>query len=281
MGKTALAISLANNLRRQKIITDIYSFESPYKTVIMRFMSQDLGIPLTQLRQGKIVDWLKVKDYGEELKIAGISIEDTARMNGEELEVRMRMRARNDGVQVVIIDYMQLMHMRSMNKNANREQEITAISRIIKTVAMETDTAMVPLSQLSRTVETRGGDKRPQLSDLRESGSIEQDADSVWFIYRPEYYKIMQDANGYSTHNVGIIDVAKNRNGETKDHEFLYTPALMKFEEWPSELNKKYEPNADGRKGKKKRATDISRRDYTEAERDDDSPPTEDDPLPF
>jgi replicative DNA helicase len=278
MGKTALAIAMANILRKAKIPTDMYSFESRAPSIIMRMMSQDLKVPYANLRKGQI-DFLQVKDYGEILKQDNFSIEDTVNMYCEELENKIRMRKRTNDTQVIFIDYLQLLRVKYLARSANRENEISTISRMLKSVALDTGTAIIELAQLSRAVETRGGDKRPQLSDLRESGSIEQDADNVLFIYRPEYYKIWYDKEGYSTSGVAIIDVAKNRNGPTKDHELLYIPHLMGFEALPPGHTKKFEPNTiDKRKRKPKGPTDSASRDITEPIRDDDSPAED---LPF
>ena len=141
-----------------------------------------------------------------------------------------RLKAEKD-IQMVIIDYLQLMNGSSETKG-NREQEISTISRAIKGIAKELSIPILALSQLSRAVETRGGDKRPQLSDLRESGAIEQDADMVMFIYRPEYYNILQDADGNSTQGLGELIIAKHRNGSTEDVKIKFENHLAKFVEW-------------------------------------------------
>lgn len=274
MGKTALAIALARRLREQGIPTDFYSFESPYQMVLLRMMAQDLRIPLIRLRMGN-VPWLDIKNYRDKLVKQNFTIEDTSDMYCEELEARLRMRFRSNGTQVSFIDYLQLLHVRDMPRNANRENEVSQISRMIKRVTLDTGMHIIPLSQLNRSVETRGGDKRPQLGDLRESGSIEQDADNVVLIYRPEVYKIMVDQDGYSTQNIAIIDHAKNRNGPTKEYELMYTPELLSFDEFPDNFQKKYEPNAAPPKGKRRRrstSTVESPRDITEPTREDDLP---------
>jgi replicative DNA helicase len=113
----------------------------------------------------------------------------------------------------------------------NREQEISMISRSLKSIAKELNVPVLALSQLSRAVESRGGDKKPQLSDLRESGSIEQDADMVQFIHRPEYYNILEDADGNSTRNVANIIIAKHRNGAVTDVQLRFVNELAKFED--------------------------------------------------
>src|SRR5690606_25560326 len=123
-----------------------------------------------------------------------------------------RLKKQHD-IQLVIIDYLQLMSSGQDNHRGNREQEISSISRALKGLAKELGVPVIALSQLSRQVEVRGGSKRPQLSDLRESGAIEQDADIVSFIYRPEYYQIDEDENGNSLKGIAEIIVAKHRNG--------------------------------------------------------------------
>jgi replicative DNA helicase len=131
---------------------------------------------------------------------------------------------------MIIIDYLQLMSVGgSDSKGGNREQEISTISRSIKQIAKELDVPVIALSQLSRQVETRSGDKRPVLSDLRESGAIEQDADIVGFIYRPEYYGILTDAQGNSTHGLAQILIAKHRNGAVTDVDLEFKGHLAKF----------------------------------------------------
>ena len=133
-------------------------------------------------------------------------------------------------IQVVIIDYLQLMTAGSSKGVGNREQEISSISRSIKEIAKELNVPMIALSQLSRSVEQRGGDKRPILSDLRESGAIEQDADIVSFIYRPEYYGFMQDEEGNSNAGIGEIIIAKHRNGSLNNVRLRFVKEFAKFD---------------------------------------------------
>jgi replicative DNA helicase len=122
------------------------------------------------------------------------------------------------------------MSAKDSKSGGNREQEISTISRSIKEIAKELNVPIIALSQLSRSVETRGGDKRPMLSDLRESGAIEQDADIVSFIYRPEYYDLTQDADGNSTLGIGEIIIAKHRNGALKNVRLRFVPEFARFE---------------------------------------------------
>ena len=132
-------------------------------------------------------------------------------------------------IQMVIIDYLQLMSGGTDNQKGNREQEISSISRSLKGLAKELNVPVIALSQLSRAVETRGGTKRPQLSDLRESGAIEQDADIVSFIYRPEYYQILEDEEGQSLKGVAEIIVAKHRNGALSTVKLRFIDQYAKF----------------------------------------------------
>ena len=138
------------------------------------------------------------------------------------------------GLDLVIVDYLQLMSGDSKGGfGGNREQEISTISRSLKSLAKELEVPVIALSQLSRAVETRGGTKRPMLSDLRESGAIEQDADMVMFLYRPEYYKINEDENGNSLLGIGEVIVAKHRNGALKNIPLRFIDTLAKFEDLP------------------------------------------------
>src|SRR5690606_30352532 len=151
------------------------------------------------------------------------------------------------GIQCIIIDYLQLMTAGGDNRSGNREQEISTISRTIKTIAKELEIPILALSQLSRAVETRGGDKKPMLSDLRESGAIEQDADIVSFIYRPEYYDITQDEDGNPTQGIGQIIIAKHRNGALDTVSLKFVKEFAKFDNLDVEFN---EPNyLDGDNG--------------------------------
>ena len=164
------------------------------------------------------------------LSEAGIYIDDTPGLSVLELRAKCRRLKAEHDIGLVIVDYLQLMHGTTSNKNANREQEIAHISRSLKALAKELDVPVIALSQLSRAVETRGGDKRPQLSDLRESGSIEQDADVVAFIYRAERYGITVDENGNSTEGMAEIIVGKQRNGPIGDVRLAFVHQHARFE---------------------------------------------------
>ena len=163
------------------------------------------------------------------MKTAPIYIDDTPQLTIFELRAKCRRLKQRYGIEMVFIDYLQLMHGGGDGKNGNREQEISTISRQLKALSKELNIPILALSQLSRAVETRGGDKKPQLSDLRESGAIEQDADIVMFIYRPEYYKIETDDKG-STEGKADIILAKHRSGGTGDVRLRFIAKYARFE---------------------------------------------------
>ena len=164
----------------------------------------------------------------KQLSEAPLFIDDTPALSIFELRAKCRRLKQQHDIQLVIIDYLQLMS--SGGKGGNREQEISTISRSIKEIAKELDVPIIALSQLSRNVETRGGDKRPMLSDLRDSGAIEQDADIVCFIYRPEYYGLTEWADGTPCNSQGEIIVAKHRNGSLKDVRLRFIGKYAKFD---------------------------------------------------
>ncbi|MCY7357638.1 MAG: DnaB-like helicase C-terminal domain-containing protein, partial [Rudanella sp.] len=164
----------------------------------------------------------------QRLTEAPIFIDDTPALSILELRAKCRRLKAQHDIQMVVIDYLQLMQGDN-SKGGNREQEIASISRALKNLAKELNVPVIALSQLSRAVETRGGDKKPQLSDLRESGSIEQDADMVMFLYRPEYYNITQDEAGNSTAGIGEVIVAKNRSGSLDTIQLRFVSRFTKF----------------------------------------------------
>ena len=163
---------------------------------------------------------------------APIFIDDTPGLSIWDLRAKCRRLKAEKGIGMIVIDYLQLMSGSASNKNTNREQEIAGISRSLKEIAKELDVCVIALSQLSRAVESRGGDKRPVLSDLRESGSIEQDADMVMFLYRPEYYGFETDDEGNSTLGMAELIIAKQRNGPTGTVKLQFIGQYGKFSDW-------------------------------------------------
>ena len=231
MGKTAFVLSMAKNTAVQfGQGVAVFSLEMSSVQLTKRLMAMETGISSEKLRKGftSQVDWDQLHSRISALAEAPLYIDDTPALSIFELRAKCRRLKMQHDIQLVIIDYLQL--MTAGTKGGNREQEISTISRSIKEIAKELNVPIIALSQLSRSVETRGGDKRPMLSDLRESGAIEQDADMVVFIYRPEYYGLIEDENGMPTEGVGEIIVAKHRNGSLDTVRLRFIKQLTKFD---------------------------------------------------
>lgn len=233
MGKTAFALSLARNaaVDFQKPIA-IFSLEMSSLQLVTRLISAESELSSGKLRSGNLrndeIEQIHAKIGG--LSEAPIFIDDTPGISVFELRAKARRLKSQHDIQLLVVDYLQLMTAGGEgNKGGNREQEISTISRSLKSIAKELNIPVIALSQLSRAVESRGGDRRPQLSDLRESGSIEQDADMVMFINRPEYYGLTEDENGNSTLGIANIIIAKHRNGAVGDVQLKFTSELAKF----------------------------------------------------
>lgn len=231
MGKTSMVLAMALNAAKDfgKPVA-LFSLEMADTQLVTRLISMEAEIEGSKMRNGKLDDaqWIHLQQTVETMSTVPIYIDDTPGINIFELRAKCRRLKMQHDIQMVIIDYLQLMSG-SEGKNSNREQEISSISRALKNMAKELGVPVIALSQLSRAVETRGGNKRPQLSDLRESGAIEQDADVVTFIYRPEYYGIMQDEEGNSLKNVAEFIVAKHRNGAQGTVKLRFTDSFAKF----------------------------------------------------
>jgi replicative DNA helicase len=231
MGKTAFVVSLARNAAIDfKRPIAVFSLEMASVQLVTRLISSECDISAQQLKSGKLEerDWQNINIRISPLCEAPLFIDDTPAISLFELRAKSRRLVANNGVQMIIVDYLQLM---TGGDSFNREQEISTISRGLKSLAKELNVPVIALSQLSRAVETRGGDKRPQLSDLRESGAIEQDADMVMFIHRPEYYGFTQDADGNNTAGVAEIIIAKHRNGPVGSVALRFIDRLAKFED--------------------------------------------------
>ncbi len=235
MGKTAFVLSIARNAAMDfnKGVA-IFSLEMANVQLVQRLLSMEAGVGGHQMRSGQLSDeeWDRLQQGIERLSSAPLFIDDTPAINIFELRAKCRRLKMQHDIQMIVIDYLQLMSGSAGGKNTNREQEISTISRNLKQLAKEINVPVIALSQLSRAVEQRGGDKRPMLSDLRESGAIEQDADMVNFIYRPEYYDITEDEDGNSLKGVAKIIVAKNRHGELKDVQLKWIADQAKFDNW-------------------------------------------------
>ena len=232
MGKTALALSMARNISVQKKIpVAFFSLEMSSVQLITRLISAETGLSSDKLRTGKLAqhEWQQLNVKVTDLESAPLYIDDSAALTIFELRAKARRLVKNHNVKIIIIDYLQLMN--AGNNTGNREQEISAISRSLKGIAKELQIPVIALSQVNRGVENRTGigSKRPILSDLRESGAIEQDADIVTFIYRPEYYKIYEWDNGDDSRGQGELIIAKHRNGSLKNVRLKFTSEFAKF----------------------------------------------------
>lgn len=235
MGKTAYVISVMLNAAldyKKKI--GFFSLEMSPEQIGNRMVAQVADIDLEHMKNGKLEDWEweKIGKAIEKLDTAEIYVDDTAAISVMDLRTKARMMRTRYGVEMIVIDYLQLM-TGGADKKGNREQEIATISRALKQLAKEINVPVVALAQLSRAVEIRGGSKRPQLSDLRESGAIENDADVIQFLYRPEYYQITEDKNGNSLKGVAEIITAKHRNGSLSTIQTKFTDYCAKYSYLP------------------------------------------------
>ena len=235
MGKTALTLSMARNIAvDQNIPVAFFSLEMASVQLITRLISSETGLSSEKLRTGKLAkhEWEQLNVKVKGLEKAPLFIDDTPSLSIFDLRAKARRLASQHGIKMIMIDYLQLMTAGGSQKGGNREQEISTISRNLKALAKELNVPVIALSQLSRAVETRGGSKRPLLSDLRESGAIEQDADIVSFIYRPEYYKIEEwdDEERSPTEGQAEFIVAKHRNGGLDNIRLKFLGHLGKFD---------------------------------------------------
>ncbi len=235
MGKTALTLSMARNIAvNSNIPVAFFSLEMSSVQLITRLISSETGLSSEKLRTGRLEkhEWEQLNVKVKALEKAPLFIDDTPSLSIFDLRAKARRLASQHKIQLIVLDYLQLMTAGGSQKGGNREQEISTISRNLKALAKELNIPVIALSQLSRAVETRGGSKRPILSDLRESGAIEQDADIVSFIYRPEYYKIDEwdDEERTPTQGQAEFIVAKHRNGGLDNIRLKFIAQLGKFD---------------------------------------------------
>lgn len=231
MGKTALVLTMARNMAvdHNKAVA-FFSLEMSSIQLVNRMIVSETGLPADKIRNGNLkkYEWEQLEIQLKNLVEAPIFIDDTPAISVFELRAKARRLKSQHHIQLLIIDYLQLMSG-PPDSQGNREQEVSSISRSLKAIAKELDIPIIALSQLNRSVELRSGDKRPQLSDLRESGAIEQDADLVVFIHRPERFGLLQDADGNSTKGLAEIIIAKHRNGPTGDVTLKFRSEQAKF----------------------------------------------------
>ncbi len=235
MGKTALTLSMARNIAvEHNIPVAFFSLEMSSVQLITRLISSETHLSSEKLRTGNLEkhEWEQLNVKVKGLEKAPLFIDDSPSLSIFDLRAKARRLSSQHGIKLIIVDYLQLMTAGGGQKGGNREQEISTISRNLKALAKELNIPVIALSQLSRAVETRGGSKRPLLSDLRESGAIEQDADIVSFIYRPEYYKIDEWDDEEHTPTAGQAEfiVAKHRNGGLDEIRLKFIGHLGKFE---------------------------------------------------
>lgn len=234
MGKTAFIVSAMRNAAVDfgKAVA-IFSLEMSSIQLVNRLISAEAELESEKIKKGNLeeYEWSQLIHKTAKLSDAPIFIDDTPALTILELRAKSRKLVAQHNVGLIIIDYLQLMtgDASKSGGGGNREQEIASISRSLKNIAKELNIPIIALSQLSRAVEVRGGDKRPQLSDLRESGSIEQDADMVIFLYRPEYYGITADEEGNSMQGVGEVIIAKHRNGSLDTVRLKFIGKFTKF----------------------------------------------------
>lgn len=232
MGKTAFILSMARNIAVDfNMPIAIFSLEMSALQLIKRMISVQTEVNSSSFRSGKLSDGelYQVHERINPLIDAPIYFDDSAGLTILDLKTKAVRMKKQFGIKMIMIDYIQLMSSGNIN-SGNREQEISSISRAIKMLAKELEIPIIALSQLSRSVESRGGDKKPILSDLRESGAIEQDADIVCFLYRPEYYGIIVNESGESTIGSAEVIIAKHRNGSLESAHLKYISQYTKFD---------------------------------------------------
>jgi replicative DNA helicase len=242
VGKTAFALNLARNAAlhpTKPTGVGFFSLEMSASQLVQRILSAESEIHMEKISRGKLEDYEYQQLHSKgikKLETAPLYIDDTAALNIFEFRAKARRLVNKHNVGLIIIDYLQLMSG-SADKGGNREQEISTISRNLKALAKELGIPIIALSQLSRALETRKESKVPQLSDLRESGAIEQDADMVMFIYRPEYHQITANESGESTKGETHIKIAKHRNGALEMVKLRALLHIQKFESWDDNDN--------------------------------------------
>ena len=234
MGKTAFVLSMAKNMAVDyNTPVAIFSLEMSNLQLVNRLISNVCEIEGEKIKSGRLSrqEWEQLNSRVRSLFSAPLYVDDSPSLSILELRTKARRLVKEHGVKIIIIDYLQLMNATGM-KFGSREQEVSMISRSLKQLAKELNIPVIALSQLSRKVEERNdGNKRPQLSDLRESGAIEQDADIVCFIHRPEYYtRSTTDAENRDIRGMAEFIVAKHRSGSVDDIEMTFVARFARFQ---------------------------------------------------
>ncbi len=244
MGKTAFVLSMARNIAvdHERPVA-FFSLEMSSVQLMMRLIVAETGLAGNDVKSGRLTpeQWRHLESATKPLGAAPLYIDDTPALSVFEFRSKARRLKIHNDIQLVVIDYLQLM-TGTQDSRGNREQEVAFISRTLKAIAKELGVPIIALSQLNRSTELRGGSKRPQLSDLRESGAIEQDADIVAFIHRPEYYGINQDENGMPTAGLAEIIIAKHRNGAVTDVNLRFLKDQARFADMDESLRAEAAP---------------------------------------
>lgn len=278
MGKTALVLSMARNTAVDyNMGVAVFSLEMSAVQLVKRLIAGEARIDSEKLKKGNLADheFQQLHSRITALSAAPIFIDDTPAITIFDFRAKCRRLKAQHDIQLVIIDYLQLMSAKDGKGSGNREQEISTISRSIKEIAKELNIAIIALAQLSRSVEQRGGEKKPILSDLRESGAIEQDADIVSFIYRPEYYGITKDDDGNSNQGIGELIIAKHRNGKTDRVRMRFVPEFARFENLTQAFdtndlpNNTFEPEVNTYTMPSKMTSDSGVSDFLESNNED------------
>lgn len=231
MGKTSLAVNMGFNAAKGfNMPVAVFSLEMSQTQLATRILSDLAEIDSHKMRQGKVTadELMRLAQITESLATVPLYIDETPGMTIFQMRAALRRLKMRHDIQLVIVDYLQLMSGMG-ERGQNRDQQLGEITKGLKLMAKEMNVAVIALSQLSRAVEIRGGAKRPQLSDLRESGNLEQDADVVAFLYRPEYYGIMEDESGASLAGVAEVIFAKHRNGALGTERLRFQKELTRF----------------------------------------------------
>ncbi|OJW84569.1 MAG: replicative DNA helicase [Bacteroidetes bacterium 46-16] len=236
VGKTAFCLNLAMNaaMMPEPFPVAFFSLEMGAGQLVKRMLAATTEVSMDAITKGRMQEheFIQMTQRMNKLASAPLFLDDQAALNIFELRAKARRLKQKHDIQLIIIDYLQLMQA-SIDKGGNREQEISKISRDLKALAKELEVPIIALSQLNRSVETRKESKVPQLSDLRESGAIEQDADMVMFLYRPEYYGINNDEMGQPIEGETHVHIAKHRNGSTDTVKVRFIKEYQKFVDLP------------------------------------------------
>ncbi len=235
MGKTAFTLTMARNMAVDyDAPVAFFSLEMSSIQLMTRLVCAETGISGQTLRSGKLTpsEWKTLETNTKALGMAPLYIDDTPALSIFEFRSKVRRLKANNGIKIIMVDYLQLMTAAGHGDKGNREQEVAFISRSLKGIAKELNVPIIALSQLSRATESRGGSKRPQLSDLRESGAIEQDADLVAFIHRPEYYGFTSNPGEEPVEGLAEFIIAKHRNGSVEDVKMRFIKEQAKFTNW-------------------------------------------------